>query len=84
MDISWNMRASHFWVWKLLNCVFESPDYKCSFVQVCIFQSDIRKQGCRIESVPLKRLLKLSNYRKKHWVFEQVDDKCGWLILEAF
>ena len=39
----------------------------------------VRKQGCRIESVPLKRLLKLANYRKKRWSFED-----GWLILEAF
>lgn len=38
-----------------------------------------RKQGSRIESVPLKRLIKLSAYRKKHWEF-----KDGWLILEAY
>jgi hypothetical protein len=38
-----------------------------------------RKQGSRIESVPLKRLVKLSAYRKKRWEF-----KDGWLILEAF
>jgi hypothetical protein len=39
----------------------------------------VRAQGCRIESVPLKRLVKLSGYRKRRWSF--VD---GWLILEAF
>jgi hypothetical protein len=39
----------------------------------------VRVQGCRIESVPLKRLLKLSNFRKKRWEFRD-----GWLILEAF
>jgi hypothetical protein len=39
----------------------------------------VRAQGCRIESVPLKRLLELSNFRKKRWEF-----KNGWLILEAF
>jgi hypothetical protein len=39
----------------------------------------VRKQGCRIESVPLRRLLQLSNFRKKRWEF-----KDGWLILEAF
>jgi hypothetical protein len=39
----------------------------------------VRKQGCRIESVPLKRLLELANYRKRRWEFK--DD---WLILEAF
>ena len=38
-----------------------------------------RKQGSRIESVPLKRLVKLSGFRKKRWEF-----KDGWLILEAF
>jgi hypothetical protein len=39
----------------------------------------VREQGCRIESVPLRRLVELSGYRKRHWVFED-----GWLILEAF
>jgi hypothetical protein len=39
----------------------------------------VRKQGSRIESVPLKRLIKLSGYNKKHWEFRD-----GWLILEAF
>jgi len=39
----------------------------------------VRKQGSRIESVPLKRLEKLSDYNKKRWEY-----KDGWLILEAF
>jgi hypothetical protein len=39
----------------------------------------VREQGCRIESVPLKRLVMLSAYRKRHWSFED-----GWLILDAF
>jgi hypothetical protein len=39
----------------------------------------VRRQGSRIESVPLKRLVKLANYRKRRWSY--VDD---WLILEAF
>lgn len=39
----------------------------------------VREQGCRIESVPLKQLVRLSGYRKTRWSF--VD---GWLILEAF
>jgi len=39
----------------------------------------VRKQGARVDSVPLKRLVKLSNFRKKRWTF-----KDGWLILEAF
>lgn len=33
----------------------------------------------RIESVPLKELVKLSGYPKTRWSF-----KDGWLILEAF
>ena len=37
-----------------------------------------RKQGSRIESVPLKKLIKLSGFRRRHWEF-----KDGWLILEA-
>jgi hypothetical protein len=39
----------------------------------------VRSQGSRIESVPLKRLVELSGYRKTRWSFED-----GWLILEAF
>jgi hypothetical protein len=38
-----------------------------------------RKQGSRIESIPLKQLVKLSGYDKRRWSFED-----GWLILEAF
>jgi hypothetical protein len=38
-----------------------------------------RKQGSRIESVPLKQLVKLSGFRRRRWTF-----KDGWLILEAF
>ena len=39
----------------------------------------VRSQGARIESVPLRRLIKLGGYRKRRWVFED-----GWLILEAW
>jgi len=39
----------------------------------------VRKQGCRIESIPLKRLILLAGYRKRRWEL-----KDGWLILEAF
>ena len=38
-----------------------------------------RAQGCYIASVPLKRLLELSDFRKRRWEFSD-----GWLILEAF
>lgn len=39
----------------------------------------VREQGGRIESVPLRRLVELSGFRKRRWDFED-----GWLILEAF
>ena len=39
----------------------------------------VRGQGCRIESVPLRRLVELSGFPKRRWSFED-----GWLILEAF
>ena len=38
-----------------------------------------RKQGSYIASVPLKKLKKLAECRKRRWVFED-----GWLILEGF
>jgi len=38
-----------------------------------------RKQGSRIDSIPLRKLVKLSTFRKKRWTF-----KDGWLILEAY
>jgi hypothetical protein len=37
------------------------------------------KRGYDISSVPMKRLQKASNYRKKRWKF-----KDGWLTSEAF
>ena len=43
----------------------------------------VRKQGSRIESVPLKRLVRLSKSRKKSWFFQKTVDNDGWLILEA-
>jgi hypothetical protein len=39
----------------------------------------VRVQGCRIESVPLNRLIRLSGFHKRRWSFED-----GWLVLEAF
>ena len=39
----------------------------------------VRMQGARVESVPLRRLVELSGFRKRRWDFED-----GWLILEAF
>ena len=43
-----------------------------------------RKQGSRIESVPSKRLIRLSKSRKKSWTFEKTINNDGWLILEAY
>ena len=37
-----------------------------------------RKQGSYIASIPLKKLVKLSGFRRRRWEF-----KDGWLILEA-
>ena len=39
----------------------------------------VRVQGAYVASVPLRRLVELSGFRKRRWSF--VD---GWLILEAF
>jgi hypothetical protein len=42
----------------------------------------VREQGSYIASVPLKRLVELSDktvYRKTRWFYED-----GWLVLEAF
>ena len=36
------------------------------------------KQGAKVDSVPVKQLIKLSGFPKKRWEF-----KDGWLILEA-
>ncbi len=47
-----------------------------SKIRLCI---RTRKQGSRIESVPLKRLVRLSKFSRRRWEF-----KDGWLILEAF
>ena len=38
----------------------------------------VRKQGSRIESVPLGRLVEMSKCGFRNWRFED-----GWLILEA-
>ena len=43
-----------------------------------------RKHGSRVDSVPLKRLVRLSKSRKKSWSFKKTVGNDGWLILEAF
>jgi hypothetical protein len=39
-----------------------------------------RSQGARIESVPLKRLIKLSKLSFHSWRLEKVGD-CWWLVI---
>jgi hypothetical protein len=39
---------------------------------------NVRNQGARIDSVPLKQLEELSACSEKRWYFEN-----GWLILEG-
>jgi len=62
----------------------------CFYYEVVIGMGKIRlyvrarKQGSRIESVPLKRLVRLSKSREKRWVFKKTIDNDGWLILEAY
>ena len=41
------------------------------------------EHGSRIDSVPLKRLVRLSKSRKKSWIFKKTVGDDGWLILEA-
>jgi hypothetical protein len=38
-----------------------------------------REQGSYVASVPLRRLVKLSAYRRRRWSYED-----GWLVLDAF
>ena len=47
--------------------------------KIRLFVKVYDRSRSRIESVPLKQLVKLSGYDKRHWEF-----KDGWLILEAF
>jgi hypothetical protein len=64
------------WLWRVAVALHVSCWFFMGKVRLFV---RARKQGCRIESVPLKRLLKLSGYRKRRWEFRD-----GWLILEAF
>jgi len=42
-----------------------------------------RKHGSRVDSVPLKRLVRLSKSGRKSWSFKKTVGDDGWLILEA-
>ena len=61
----------------------------CFYYEVVIGMGKIRlyvrarKQGSRIESVPLKRLIRLSKSSGKRWFFKKTVGDDGWLILEA-
>jgi len=48
-------------------------------VKIRLFVKVRKHSRCRIESVPLKQLVKLSFLPNKCWDLED-----GWLILEAF
>lgn len=50
-----------------------------NLAKIRLFVKVRENSRCRIESVPLKQLIKLSGLRKKRWEF-----KDGWLTLEAF
>ncbi len=43
-----------------------------------------RSRGFRIDSVPMRELLRLSKSSRKSWVFQETIDGDGWLILEAY
>jgi hypothetical protein len=64
-------------------CLYNSVGYYRLLIRMGKISLFIRKraqgQGCYIASVPLKKLVKLSESRKKRWTF-----KDGWLILEAY
>jgi len=51
----------------------------CNLAKIRLFVKVYDRSRSRIESVPLKQLVKLSGFPKKRWEF-----KDGWLILEAF
>jgi hypothetical protein len=50
-----------------------------NLTKIRLFVKVRENSRCRIESVPLKHLEKLSGFPKRRWDF-----KDGWLILEAF
>jgi len=63
---------------RMFLCLFYANTlWSCRMSKLRLFVRS-RKQGSRIESVPLKQLIKLSGLRKRRWTF-----KDGWLILEA-
>ena len=51
--------------------------------KIRLFVRSRGKHGSRIDSVPMKRLLRLSKSRVKRWVFKKTVGDDGWLILEA-
>jgi hypothetical protein len=51
----------------------------CALAKIRLYVKVRERKSCRIESVPLKRLVELSGYDKRRWSFED-----GWLILEGF
>lgn len=51
-------------------------------IRLCV-KKRAHGEGCYIASVPLKRLLKLAEYKQKVWKV-RVLDGAVWLILEGF
>ena len=49
-----------------------------NLVKIRLYVKVRSKSRCRVESVPLKRLVELSVFPKRSWSF-----KNGWLILEG-
>jgi len=58
--------------------LFEKKSVSLKPIEVLRLFVKVRSQGSRIESVPLKRLVELSECGFRNWRFED-----GWLILEA-
>ena len=55
---------------EVLSSIPDDPEY------VVQLKVGVRKQGARVESVPLKKLERLASRKNLHWKYED-----GWLIL---
>lgn len=73
----WNIKVIFYYT----VCLYSGVGYHRVLVRMGKISLFIRtrKQGSRIDSIPLRKLIKLSKLRKKRWMF-----KDGWLILEAW
>jgi hypothetical protein len=74
------MRLAVFWSFRkfyMVSCLTVLRGRNLAKIRLYIKSYD--RCRSRIESVPLKQLVKLSEFPKRRWEF-----KDGWLILEAF